>query len=43
MLLFTLDGALFTFRENNPAFAALFQFPPRFAARFLYGFLSPGP
>jgi len=29
---FECDGALFKFRANTPAFAPLFQFPPRIAA-----------
>ena len=32
MFVFVLDGALFKFNENTPAFPALFQFPPRIAA-----------
>ena len=40
MFVFVLDGALFRFNENTPAFEALFQFPPRMAALLLLCGLS---
>ena len=33
MFTFVFEGALFKFRAKTPAFAALFQLPPRIAAR----------
>ena len=34
MFVFEFDGALFALKANTPAFASLFQLPPRITAFF---------